>query len=82
MEGEATCTSGDPLGHDWGEPSYTWTEVPDGYMCVAYSKCSRCTEDVSDVASVTYAVTKEPTCLNTGTGTYTATFSAAHGFPA
>ena len=82
MEGEATFTSGDPLGHDWGEPSYTWTEVPDGYMCVAYSKCSRCTEDVSDVASVTYAVTKEPTCLNTGTGTYTATFSAAHGFPA
>ena len=82
MTGESTFTYGDPLGHDWGEPSYTWTPVPDGYMCVAYSKCSRCTEDVSDVASVTYAVTKEPTCLNTGTGTYTATFSAAYGFPA
>ena len=82
MTGESTFTYGDPLGHDWGEPSYTWTAVPDGYMCVAYSKCSRCTEDVSDVASVTYAVTKEPTCLNEGTGTYTATFSAAYGFPA
>ena len=82
MEGEATFTSGNILGHDWGEPSYTWTPVPDGYTCVAYSKCSRCTEDVSDVASVTYAVTKESTCLNTGTGTYTATFSPAYGFPA
>ena len=81
-KGTETFESGNPLGHDWGEPSYTWTPVPDGYMCVAYSKCSRCTEDVSDVASVTYAVTKEPTCLNTGTGTYTATFSAAYGFPA
>ena len=81
MPGEATFTYGDPLNHDMSEPSYTWTEVPDGYMCVASSKCSRCTEDVSDVASVTYAVTKEPTCLNTGTGTYTATFSTAYGFP-
>ena len=82
MTGESTFTYGDPLGHDWGEPSYTWTPVPDGYMCVAYSKCSRCTEDVSDVASVSYAVTTAPTCLNEGTGTYTATFSAAYGFPA
>ena len=81
-KGTETFESGNPLGHDWGEPSYTWTEVPDGYMCVAYSKCSRCTEDVSAVASVTYAVTKEPTCLNDGTGTYTATFSAEFGFPA
>ena len=78
---EATFTSGEPLDHDMSEPSYTWTAVPDGYMCVAYSKCSRCTEDVSDVASVTYAVTKAPTCLNEGIGTYTATFSAEFGFP-
>lgn len=81
-KGTETFESGNPLGHDWGEPSYTWTAVPDGYTCVAYSKCSRCTEDVSDVASVSYAVTTAPTCLNEGTGTYTATFSAAYGFPA
>ena len=79
---EATFTYGEPLDHDMSEPSYTWTAVPDGYMCVAYSKCSRCTEDVSDVASVSYAVTKAPTCLNEGIGTYTAAFSAAYGFPA
>ena len=82
MPGEATFTYGDPLGHDWGEPSYTWTPVPDGYMCVASSKCKNCDFDVADVASVSYAVTTAPTCLNEGTGTYTATFSDIFGFPA
>ena len=78
---EATFESGNVLGHDWGEPSYTWTAVPDGYMCVASSKCKNCDEDVGDIATVTYAVTKEPTCLEEGTGTYTAMFSGAFGFP-
>ena len=77
----ATFASGDLLDHDWSEPDYTWTVVPDGYMCAAYSKCKNCNTDVSDVASVTYAVTTEPTCLQEGTGTYTATFSTAFGFP-
>ena len=78
---EATFESGNVLGHDWGEPNYTWTAVPDGYMCVASSKCKNCDEDVGDIATMTYAVTKEPTCLEEGTGTYTATFSGAFGFP-
>ena len=77
---EATFTSGSVLGHDWGEPSYTWTAVPDGYMCAASKKCNHCSEDVSELATVTYAVTTAPTCLNDGIGTYTATFSAAYGF--
>lgn len=81
-EGEATFVSGDVLGHDWGEPSYTWKAVPDGYMCTAQNECKKCHTDVADVAKVTYAVTKAPTCLNTGVGTYTATFSGAFGFPA
>lgn len=81
-EGEATFSSGGVLAHDWSEPSYTWTPVADGYMCAAYKKCNNCSYNVSDVASVTYAVTKAPTCLNTGVGTYTATFSDAFGFPA
>ena len=81
-DAEATFESGDVLGHDWGEPNYTWAQVPDGYMCEAYKKCNNCSCDVSDVAKVTYAVTKAPTCLNTGVGTYTATFSGAFGFPA
>lgn len=81
-DAEATFESGDVLAHDWGEPNYTWAQVPDGYMCTAYKKCNNCSCDVSDVAKVTYAVTKAPTCLNTGVGTYTATFSGAFGFPA
>ena len=80
--GEATFVSGDVLGHDWGEPNYTWTAVPDGYMCTADKKCKKCDTDVSEIATVTYAVTKMPTCLNTGVGTYTATFSGEFGFPA
>ena len=79
---EATFESGDVLGHDWGEPSYTWKAVPDGYMCTAQNECKKCHTDIADVAKVSYAVTKMPTCLNTGTGTYTATFSVENGFPA
>ena len=75
-EGEATFVSGNVLGHDWGEPSYTWTAVPDGYMCVASSKCKNCDTDIADVASMTYDVVTQPTCLTTGIGRYTATFSS------
>ena len=78
---EATFFSGNVLGHDWDEPSYTWTPVPDGFMCTATKVCRTCRTDVSEIATVTYAVTTKPTCLHEGTGTYTATFSAAYGFP-
>ena len=81
-KGTETFETGNVLDHDWDEPSYTWTAVTDGYMCVASGKCKNCDTDVSDIATVTYAVKKAPTCLNAGTGTYTATFSAAYGFPA
>ena len=81
-KGTETFETGNVLDHDWDEPSYTWTAVTDGYMCVASGKCKSCDADVSDIATVTYAVKKAPTCLNAGTGTYTATFSAAYGFPA
>ena len=81
-KGTETFETGNVLDHDWDEPSYTWTAVTDGYMCVASGKCKNCDADVSDIATVTYAVKKAPTCLNAGIGTYTATFSAAYGFPA
>ena len=81
-KGTETFETGNVLDHDWDEPSYTWTAVTDGYMCVASGKCKNCDADVSNIATVTYAVKKVPTCLNAGTGTYTATFSAAYGFPA
>lgn len=77
---EATFESGDFADHDYGEPSYTWTEVPDGYMCAATKACKNCGEDIAEIAAVTYALVTEPTCLTDGTGRYTATFST--GFPA
>ncbi len=79
---EATFTSGNVLGHDWGEPNYIWASTGDDYMCSATKVCQRCSTDVAEIATVSYAVTTAPTCLNTGTGTYTATFSPAYGFPA
>ena len=79
---EATFTSGNVLGHDWGEPNYIWASTGDDYMCSATKECKTCKKDVGELATVTYAVTKEPTCLNEGTGTYTATFSDVFGFPA
>ncbi len=78
---EAIFFSGNVLDHDWDEPSYTWKPVPDGFMCTATKVCQTCHTDVSEIATVTYAVTTKPTCLHEGTGTYTATFSAAYGFP-
>lgn len=80
-EDEATFFSGNVRGHDWDDPSYTWTPVSDGFMCAATKVCRTCHTDVSEIATVTYAVTTEPTCLHEGTGTYTATFSADFGFP-
>ena len=80
-KGTETFSYGTPLDHDWGEPNYTWAQVPDGYMCTADKKCKKCDMDVGEMAAVTYAVTKAPTCLEEGTGTYTATFDDAFGFP-
>ena len=79
-KGTETFESGNPLGHDWGEPNYIWASTGDDYMCSATKVCQRCSTDVAEIATVTYDVTTAPTCLNEGTGTYTATFSAAHGF--
>ena len=73
---EATFVSGNVLGHDWDEPSYTWKAVPDGYMCTASSKCKNCDTDIADVASMTYDVVTPATCLTDGLGRYTATFSS------
>ena len=55
-KGTETFETGNVLDHDWDEPSYTWTAVTDGYMCVASGSAKNCDADVSDIATVTYAV--------------------------
>ena len=60
------------LGHDWGEPSYTWTS--DNSNCAAVRVCSRCknpeTENVNSTVIDTTA-----TCTEAGEATYEATFT-------
>ena len=47
-KGTETFETGNVLDHDWDEPSYTWTAVTDGYMCVASGKCKNCDADASE----------------------------------
>ena len=66
-----------PLGHDWGEPTYTWTKQDDGTMkCTAARVCSRHSEHVeTEDGAVTSGVTLQPGCETEGKTTYTATFT-------
>ena len=77
-EGFSTQTEemsyGEPAGHDWGEPTYTWSG--DNSTCTATRVC---TKDAShkEEETVTAAVTTTATCTEAGTATYTATFANA-----
>ena len=61
------------LGHDWSEPTYTWSK---DYSTVTATRT--CTHDQSHVetetANTTSKVTKAATCTAKGQTTYTATF--------
>ena len=65
---------GEPAGHDWGEPTYTW--AGDNSTCTATRVC---TKDAShkEEETVTAAVTTTATCTEAGITTYTATFENA-----
>ncbi len=68
-----TFTHGDPLGHDWQTPTYVWHN--NNTAMVATTVCSRDrTHEITEDATVTRSVTKEPTCTEKGIATYTATF--------
>jgi len=61
------------LGHDWGTPTYAWTEDHSG--CTAKSVCKRDDSHVlTENGTVTSAVTTPATCEGEGVKTYTATF--------
>ena len=62
-----------PLGHDYGEPTYTWSE--DNTKVRAQAICKRDPSHViEEEVNTEYTVTKEPTCTEEGIGTYTAGF--------
>ena len=64
----------DPLGHNWGEASYEWTN--DNSAVTASRSCQRDPSHVdSETVETTSKVTKEPTTTEEGEMTYTATFT-------
>ena len=67
------------LGHDWGTPSISWREEPDGeYICDAVHYCNRNEEHFEASSTLaTYEVITEPTCEADGLGRYTAVFALA-----
>ena len=70
------------LGHDWGEPEYTWND--DHTECKAKRVCKRdkTHEDVQTSVSVSSEVTKQPECEAKGETTYTAKFAEDTGIKA
>ncbi|MBQ6877724.1 MAG: hypothetical protein IJO22_04915, partial [Oscillospiraceae bacterium] len=65
----------EPLGHEWSEVSYDWSE--DGKACTAKHVCVRDESHVETAeATVTSKVVKEPNCVEKGVTEYTAEFSA------
>ncbi|MBR2669861.1 MAG: leucine-rich repeat protein, partial [Solobacterium sp.] len=55
----------------WGGPVYGWTETEDGYSVTASIEG---TTAYNETVSANYAVSTAPSCTETGTGVYTATF--------
>ena len=78
----ASCLDGcgyvRPAGtHTWGKPDYKWTKTEDGYTCTGKAVCDTCGDNESETATVTDAVTTQPTCTQPGVKTFTATFIKA-----
>ena len=76
-----TCSCGETkteeipaLGHDWGEPTYTWAE--DNSSCTASRTCKRdASHNESETVKPEEKVTKEATCTEKGEKSLTATFT-------
>ena len=74
VSAEKTVTDVKALGHPYGEPEYDWN----GYdACKAAKTCSACKDIVTEDAVITFKITSEATCTETGEKVYTATFKDA-----
>lgn len=63
------------LGHDWGEPEYSWAEKDGDWYCTAKRVCNRDASHVEEeTVKAAYEVTTPATTTKEGEGTYTATF--------
>ena len=59
--------------HVYGEPVYTW--AADFSTVTAKAVCTVCGDEVTETVNTTYEVIKAPTCVEEGTGLYTAEFT-------
>jgi uncharacterized repeat protein (TIGR02543 family) len=63
-------------GHDWGAPTYAWTQEGTSWKCTAKRICANDASHVeTEVGRVTSNITTPATCTGMGTTTYTATFT-------
>lgn len=67
--GTTTVTVRFTVGHEWGEPAWTW----DGTTATATFTCTECGETRTVDATVTPTATTDPTCTEDGVTEYTAT---------
>ena len=74
-KGTETFTSGEVLGHLYGEPTWTWTGYTSAKAAFACTRggCTHTEEVTATGAAITNAVTTSAGCDSTGTRTYTAT---------
>ncbi len=76
FEAQLKTVNIDALNHNYGEPTYEWTQENGVWKCTAKRVCAR---DASHIETETVegaGAEKEPaTCTENGTTTYTATFT-------
>ena len=64
-------------GHDYGTPSYEWTETEDGYTVTARAVCKTDSSHVlTETVDAVLVVIVKPTFVTTGEGRYAAVFSS------
>ena len=64
----------DPIGHDWGEPEYTWSKQDGEWFCTAKRVCKRDASHVEEETVKASVETTPATCTEAGKSVYTATF--------
>ena len=68
----------DATGHDYGDPTYVWTETETGYAVEAKAVCQNdANHVVTEMGTVSYEVVTEPAPGVDGCGRYTAVFTNA-----
>lgn len=65
-----------PLGHKYGEVTYTWNQTDNGYTCTASRVCENdSNHSETETVEASMEVTKAPTCEEEGEEVYTAVFT-------